>query len=123
MTFRLHPFPRSALIVALVFYGTSCATFKKHKKEEASPERDAQPAVAVRPGPLRVGAVTLVNEAEHFVLIDTGLGGVPAIGMALKTFTGEESSGVVTVGNVNRRPFIVADVVQGAPKKGDGVFQ
>ncbi len=74
-------------------------------------------------GPQRVGTVTLVNEQEHFVLIDTGIAGVPAPGTALKCLTDDAESGVVTVGKVTRRPFVVADIVRGEPKKGDGVFQ
>ena len=120
MAFRYREFIRSTLLVAMSVSGLSCATFKKRKPE---PHAEAQPAVVVRERPLRVGTVTLVNEAEHFVLIDTELAALPAIGTALKSFTGDASSGVVTVGDVNRRPFIVADIVQGAPKKGDGVFQ
>ena len=84
--------------------------------------RQTKPA-ALNAGPQRVGTITLVNEAARFVLIDTGMGAVPAIGTALKSFSGDAPSGVVAVGDVTRRPFVVADIVQGAPKKGDGVFQ
>ena len=73
--------------------------------------------------PRRIGTITLVNDEEHFVLIDTDMAAPPSAGTALKSFTGESASGVVAVGNVNRRPFVVADIVQGAPKKGDLVFQ
>ena len=71
----------------------------------------------------KIGTVTLVNESEKFVLIDTGVAAVPPPGTALKAFSGETPSGVVAVGNVNRRPFVVADIVHGMPKKGDDVFQ
>jgi hypothetical protein len=30
---------------------------------------------------------------------------------------------VLTVGSVRRPPFVVADIVKGAPQKGDDVFQ
>ena len=121
MNFRPQVCIRAVWLVVVVLLGLGCAIFKK--KEQAPLARDVQPAVVVRPGPLRVGTITLVNEAEHFVLIDTELAALPAIGTALKSFTGDAASGVVAVGNVNRRPFVVADIVQGAPKKGDGVFQ
>jgi hypothetical protein len=65
----------------------------------------------------------LVNEADQFVLIDTATAPAPEAGTALKTFTGEVESGVVTVGSVSRRPFVVADIVSGAPRKGDAVFE
>ena len=72
---------------------------------------------------MRVGTITLVNEDAHFVLIDVGMAAAPTLGTALKSFSGGSASGVVTVGDVSRRPFVVADIVQGAPLKGDVVFQ
>ena len=95
--------------------GGGCASLKEpqHKpKDEEKP-----------PAPRRVGMVTLVNEADQFVLIDTATASAPAAGTALKTFTGEVESGVVTVGSVSRRPFVIADIVSGAPRKGDAVFE
>ena len=86
-------------------------------------ERKPKPVVARAGVPVRVGTITAVNEDAHFVLIDTGLAAVPAVGTALKSFTGESASGVLAVGNVIRRPFVVADIVQGTPVKGDAVFQ
>ena len=120
MNFSPRGFTRAMPGVALLFVLSSCGIFRK---VHLLPHRKAKAAVATSSAPQRVGTIALVNEAEHFVLIDTGMAGVPPAGIALKCFTGEVSSGVVTVGNVNRRPFAVADIVQGAPKKGDGVFQ
>ena len=97
-----------------------CATFKKMN---VLPRRKPKPVVARAVVPVRVGTITLVNEEQRFVLIDTGMAAAPAVGTALKSFTGESASGVLAVGNVNRRPFVVADIVQGAPLKGDAVFQ
>ena len=96
-----------------------CATFKKMK---VLPRQKAKSVVARAVMPVRVGTITLVNEDRRFVLIDTGMVAAPAVGTALKSFTGESASGVLVVGDVNRRPFIVADIVQGAPQKGDAVF-
>ena len=103
----------------MISVGPSCAFFKG---KGVPSHRQTKPA-ALNAGPQRVGTITLVNEAARFVLIDTGMGAVPAIGTALKSFSGDAPSGVVAVGDVTRRPFVVADIVQGAPKKGDGVFQ
>ena len=121
MAFPSHTFITLAALCAMLgVVGSSCASFKKRNGPR---HRGVQPALAVNAGPQRVGTITLVNEAERFVLIDTGVGALPPIGTALKSFSGETSSGVVAVGNVTRRPFVVADIVQGTPKKGDGVFQ
>jgi hypothetical protein len=73
--------------------------------------------------PQFVGIVTLVNEEGRFVLIDAGFGRPPTAGVALKTFTGEAESGLVTVGAVRRPPFVIGDIVKGEPRKGDHVFQ
>ncbi len=120
MAFPPRLFLRTLLVVALIATAPGCATFQK---VHLLPRRKAKGAVAQVEAPRRVGTITLVNEDERFVLIDTGMATTPAAGAALKSFTGETASGVVAVGNVNRRPFVVADIVQGAPKKGDAVFQ
>ena len=111
---------RTVLVAALIATVPGCAVFNK---VHLLPRRKQKVAAVVAEAPRRIGKITLVNEDEHFVLIDTGMTAAPATGAALKSFTGETASGVVAVGNVNRRPFVVADIVQGAPKKGDWVFQ
>ena len=70
-----------------------------------------------------LGAVTLVNEEQQFVLIDAGNAVVPLPGQALKSFTGEQESGVLVVSPERRAPFITADIVRGSPLKGDRVFE
>jgi hypothetical protein len=70
----------------------------------------------------------LVNRAAGFVLIDVGLY-IPPDGQALKAFepgvppaaTGETA--VLAVSAERARPFIVADIVAGAPAKGDLVYR
>jgi len=120
----MAPYSRFVLISFVLGASTigdaGCATIKKlhlprhtHKGDENTPAQ----------APRRVGTVTLVNDADHFVLIDTATAAAPAAGTALKTFTGDAESGVVTVGSVSRRPFVVADIVSGAPRKGDAVFE
>ena len=120
MAFPPRIFIRTLLVVALTATAPGCAALKK---VHLLPRRKSKIAAAQAEAPRRIGAITLVNEDERFVLIDTGMAAAPAVGTALKSFTGETASGVVAVGNVNRRPFVVADIVQGAPKKGDAVFQ
>ena len=99
-----------------------CAALKKmhlpgrHQKKPKTAE-------TVPAKPQLVGTITLVNEDTHFVLIDVGFSSVPRSGTALKAMSGGVETGVVTVGEVRRRPFAVADIVSGAPKRGDQVFQ
>jgi hypothetical protein len=115
-------FPLISLVLGLcVFAEGSCGTMKKL---HLLPQQTSKPeSKAPAPTPRRVGTVTLVNDADQFVLIDTATAPAPEAGTALKTFTGEVESGVVTVGSVSRRPFVVADIVSGAPRKGDAVFE
>jgi hypothetical protein len=110
-----------ALVLALAGVTGGCSILKKihlpgrHAKKE-------KPA-AGPPKPQFAGTITLVNEDAHFVLIDVGTSSVPRSGTALKSMSGGVETGVLAVGDVRRRPFAVADIVSGAPKRGDQVFQ
>jgi hypothetical protein len=97
---------------------SGCAVLSKWKRERKARKTAAQPAV-----PRFVGTITLVNEEDRFVLIDNGNSPVPPTGAALKSFAGEVESGVLSVGSVRRAPFVIADIVKGAPHKGDTVYQ
>jgi hypothetical protein len=88
-----------------------------------SPEKKAPRATVVRLPPERIGVITLVNEQDRFVLVDVGEKGVPPSGTALKSFREKVETSILTVGDVRRRPFIVGDIVTGAPQKGDEVFK
>jgi len=120
--FSRFRFPLIRLLLgAGLFAAASCATMKKlHLLPQHTSKAESK---APAPMPRRVGTVTLVNDADQFVLIDTAMAPAPAAGTALKTFTGEVESGVVTVGSVSRRPLVVADIVSGTPRKGDAVFE
>ena len=114
------PLPPLSCVLALGLFCGGCATLKKIRfpwsREKRAPE-----AAAIRPH--YVGTITLVNEDARFVLIDAGNFSVPPAGTALKTMSGESETGVVMVGEVRKRPFAVADIVRGTPRKGDRVFQ
>jgi hypothetical protein len=77
------------------------------------------------PAPLhrQLGVIVLVNEDERFVLIDTGMEVEPQPGQALKSFTDGQESGVLTVSPERKAQFVTADIVQGAPQKGDTVVE
>jgi hypothetical protein len=72
---------------------------------------------------LFMGTVTLVSEDPPFVLIDNGSLPPPAAGTVLTI----NSSGIppveMKVTNVQKPPFVVADIVKGTPKKGDRVYR
>ena len=62
-----------------------------------------------------------MNAELGFVLVDVGSLYAPQAGTALKSFHGTEETGVLAVSPEKQRPFIVADIVKGAPKVGDDV--
>jgi hypothetical protein len=64
-----------------------------------------------------------VNSADGFVLVDFGMQPTVAPGTKLTTRTNGTESGELLVGDVHKRPFVIADVVKGSPQKGDQVFQ
>lgn len=103
---------RSALAATLCLFLLGCATAEK----KAEPPKEQQPQ------PRRIGTVVLVNEDLQFVLVDVG-SYQPATGQALKCFTGESESAVLSVSPEAKRPFIAADILQGHPQKGDEVFE
>jgi len=109
------------MIAALGSLLCGCATLKKIR----FPWRKKPKAIlAETPRPQFMGTIVLVNEDARFVLIDVGNAPVvPRSGTALKSMAGETETGVVTVGDVRRRPFAVADIVRGEPQKGDRLFE
>lgn len=109
------------LIAILAATQVSCSTYRRRGKRQSSPEAVA---VAKARRPLqRVGVVTLVNEADRFALIDSGSLPTPAEGTHLQSYTGPVASGKLKVSEVRRRPFVVADILDGAPQPGDEVFE
>jgi hypothetical protein len=109
------------LLCALACSFCGCATLKKIPFPWRKKPKPAVPQ-AVRPQ--LIGTIVLVNEDARFVLIDVGnASALPRSGTALKSMSGDSETGVVTVGDVRRRPFAVADIVRGEPKKGDRLFE
>ncbi len=89
-----------------------------------APKRQ-KPPLAIQPPrpPQLIGTVALVNPALGFVLVDVGVSDYPAVGVALKTFAVGKETAILMVSPEKNRPFIIADIVKGAPNKGDLVYQ
>ena len=104
------------LVLALGLPGCAHHGQKRPPKAQA-----ARPSKTV---PVMVGTVSLVNEEQKFVMIDSGSGASPTPGVGLKI---EGPVGATPVellaGDVHHRPFTVADIVSGVPKVGDKVFE
>ncbi len=91
-----------------------CALFKHPPKP---------PRAEVVGIPSFVGTVAVVDEDDRFVLIDTDYTSTLEPGTELKTLTGQTETGTLRLSPEKRRPFFAADIVSGAPKKGDRVLQ
>ena len=109
------------LVFALLLLAqlSGCALLRGHK----SAKRAAPAAPAAPPAPLLVGTITLVNDEQHFVLIDSTNSPSPLPDLALKTRGSSGETGELKAGVIRRRPFAIADVVKGTPQVGDQVFQ
>ena len=93
----------------------ACASQPKKQKEPDKPKKISH---------RMVGTIVSVNEASRFVLIDTGIYPITSGGgEALKSFSGDKETGVLTMSPERKPPFIIADIVSGSPQKGDQVFE
>ena len=105
------------LATATLLVQSGCAS-----KEKKPAKEEEKKAAAVPPRPVYVGTITLVNMDDGFVLIDGGLLPSPQPNLELRGFTnGVESSELVS-SQIQRRPFVIADIKRGIPQKGDRVF-
>lgn len=73
--------------------------------------------------PQLIGTVVLVNPEGGFVLVDSGSLPSPAMGKAAQARSPDGSVAELRVTEVRKRPFVIADVVNGTPRTGDQVFQ
>lgn len=102
------------LVAIVAICSSGCASRGRAKEKE-------KPAIVPRQ-PAFVGTVALVNLESQFVLIDNGLLPIPPIGLVLKSYTAGVESGELVTSAARRRPFTIADIRRGTPRKGDRVF-
>ncbi len=95
-----------------------CSGLSPTHKPSAPP-----PAVSQVAAPRVVGRVALVNDKLAFVLIDIQTIEYPSVGIALKTFRDGNETSILSVSPERNSPFIIADIVKGAPQKGDLVYE
>lgn len=107
---------RWLVAVLLLTQLSACALSRRRR-----PSKKAAPQSP--PAPQLVGTVTLVNEEQHFVLIDSTTSPSPLPNAVLRTRGAAGETAELKAGAIRRRPFAIADVVKGAPKVGDQVFQ
>lgn len=114
------PFRFLAVLIVTAFLLPGCALWpfgqgKRRATEEARLR-------ALRHAPQMIGTVTLVNEDGGFALIDNEGKFSPPLGTIVKTQTADEQSGELRLTDIRKRPFIIADIVKGGPKRGDRVI-
>lgn len=107
---RFTTFIKIFLALAVASWVAGCAGFRRNPVQIAS-------------RPVRIGSVAFVDAALGFVLVDAGSYFTPETGQALKTYSGERESGVLSVAPERKPPFVCADIVKGNPAQGDDVFQ
>ncbi len=98
-----------ALVSILLLFATGCSTTRKAPSEPSKPQL--------------IGTVMMVNPVQKFALINLESGYSPNAGKALKCFSGDIESGILSVSPEKKRSFIIADIVSGAPVKGDKVYE
>ncbi len=110
----------NSLLVILI---AGCAIPQPWRRRSPKSSADAEAVAKARRPLQRVGVVRLVNETDGFVLIDSGPYAPPGVGARLLSYSGPDASGQLRASQVRRRPFIVADIVEGTPRTGDEVFE
>jgi len=121
ITLHSRLFWGSLLLCAATVGCASGKSAKRSAKPDPEPLKDQKPALAG--GALRqtIGKVILVNERMGFVLVDIGTAPAPAAGTPLQSYLQSEPTANMSVSVYQRRPYLIADVVGGAPRVGDSV--
>ena len=117
----------------------SCSFSRSHPAHDAPAAAASVPAASAPPdalppsgtpallGERRVGVVRVIGDAQRFVLIEVPVSGAGPLpdGMLLRCSppaTDAPTNTMLRVSMERRRPFIVADVLNGEPHVGDTVF-
>ena len=121
-----YPYLLALAAGALLLVG--CASSEKKAGKEATLMAGEKPISEETAKFEPVGVVTLVNAQSRFVLIEGHVFDLP-IDLALKTFEPTEipgpqgETGVLKVSLERAGRFVVADIVEGMPGKGDVVYR
>ena len=83
-----------------------------------------KPVNAARAKPVQmIGTIALVNAEANFVLVDSGSLPSPLLGSPLESRAADGTVAHLKITEVRKRPFVIADIVDGTPARGDRVFQ
>ena len=115
LNFRL-----TTALVGVSFLSCGGCGGRARKAPAATGSASATPLVVHR----IVGEIAVVDAAEHFVLIDLGSNlYVPAPRTTLRSRDAAGVAARLKTSPEQKRPFIAADIIDGAPKVGDEVLR
>lgn len=119
------PLARFLLSVVLFCMLEACTWMKGKQVPKATAIRFPKESTAdgTKGKRKQIGTVLLVNADAGFVLIDAHGWALPEAGMALKCLRDGVDSSILTVSGERQGSHVIADIVTGAPRKGDQVFQ
>ncbi len=121
ITLHSRLFLGSLLLCAAALGCASGKSAKRSAKPDAEPVKDQKATPAGGAWRQSIGKVILVNERMGFVLVDIGTAPAPAAGTPLQSYLQSEPTANMSVSVYQRRPYLIADVVGGAPRVGDSV--
>jgi hypothetical protein len=81
----------------------------------------SQPGFEPR-APKLAGRIAMVSSDAKFVLIESDAWSIPPEGTALKCLRYGAETAVLTISKERRGNYIAADIVKGAPQRGDEVY-
>lgn len=124
----MRPFPALSLAVVLL---TGCgnlqnlATKARTKKQQKAMEKLAATSseeAAARLGAKAIGEVAYVDDAEQFVLVRALAGIQLAPEATLETRRDGKRTALLRATPEKKNAFLAADLLEGTPQTGDGVF-
>ena len=94
---------------------TGCALFSHAPHAKKAKTARAEPVIH-----RLVGTISMVNEQDHFVLVNVGtVIQPPASGSALRCVRSGSNVGTVVATKDQNPPFIIANIRDGSPRQGD----
>ncbi len=72
--------------------------------------------------PTKIGKIAMIDQENHFVLIDAETTGGALAGTPLICIANDRETGNLRLSNLKSNPFLVADIIGGNPAKGDTVY-
>ncbi len=101
-----------------VLPGLTRLSFARKQKRTARGVHPQKPELVSR-----LGIIESTDPQNRFALLDIGTAPAPPAGSHLLAFSGTDSqpTAELVVGNHQKRPYLIADILSGTPRRGDSV--